>query len=165
MIEAISTADSCGIQGNRIGVAVPATLLIDSHEETVEWWREVRRGFIQAVSVDQKSMESGAQLFGCLWQAGVKTGFVSLEELSSLVCWQPAKMFGLNQKGRLYPGSDADIAIIDPEICSNNSGSIGQEIDCQLLSSGNVTNLLRGGVPAVSKSGRWVTGTPVREPI
>lgn len=164
MMEAISIAESCGAPGNRIGVTVPARLLLDSYEEGIEWWREVRRGFIQAVSVDQKSMDLGAQLLACLWRAGVKTGFVSLEELSSLVCWQPAKMFGLNQKGRLYPGNDADIAIIDPEICSDHSGSSVQEIDCE-SSSGIVTNLLRSGVAAASKSGRWVGGTPIREPI
>ena len=40
-------------------------------------------------------------------------GLISLERLVELVAVEPARVFGLDAKGSLTPGSDADIALLD----------------------------------------------------
>lgn len=44
------------------------------------------------------------------WQRGK----ISLSRLVDLVATAPARIFGLEQKGRLAPGTDADIVLVDP---------------------------------------------------
>lgn len=51
------------------------------------------------------------------WTHGVATGRISPERFVALTSTNPAKIFGLYpQKGCLRPGSDADIAIWDPDL-------------------------------------------------
>ena len=51
-----------------------------------------------------------------LYTFGVGQGNLSLNQWVDLCCTMPAKIFGLYpQKGSLFPGSDADIVIFDPE--------------------------------------------------
>ena len=51
-----------------------------------------------------------------LWTSAVNSGRMSPNEFVALHCTNPAKIFGLYpQKGTIMPGSDADIAIWDPE--------------------------------------------------
>jgi dihydropyrimidinase len=51
------------------------------------------------------------------WTHGIATGRISPERFVALTSTNPAKIFGLYpQKGCLRPGSDADIAIWDPEL-------------------------------------------------
>ncbi len=50
-----------------------------------------------------------------LWNAGVNTGKISPTRFVELNCTNPAKIFGMYpQKGTLAVGSDADIAVWDP---------------------------------------------------
>ncbi len=50
-----------------------------------------------------------------LFSHGVMTGRISPEHFVALTSANPAKLFGLwPQKGRLAPGADADVVIIDP---------------------------------------------------
>jgi dihydropyrimidinase len=50
-----------------------------------------------------------------LWTQGVVNGHITPNQFVALHCTNPAKIFGLYpQKGILAPGSDADIAIWDP---------------------------------------------------
>ncbi|MBM4370463.1 MAG: dihydropyrimidinase [Deltaproteobacteria bacterium] len=52
-----------------------------------------------------------------LYTTGVRAGRISLEQMVGMVCENPAKLFGLwPRKGVLQPGSDADLAIFDPEL-------------------------------------------------
>jgi allantoinase len=39
---------------------------------------------------------------------------LSLNRMAELVCWNPAKRYGLRGKGDLAPGCDADIVLVDP---------------------------------------------------
>ena len=50
-----------------------------------------------------------------IYTRGVRKGRISLEKMVSVLSSNPARIFGLYpQKGSLAIGSDADIAIIDP---------------------------------------------------
>ena len=124
--------------------------MLDPGEAAAEWWLEVRAGVVAAVSV---GAAAGTQLAARLWWAGVAAGRVTLEELAALLCRQPAWLFGLPTKGRLYPGCDADLMVLDPEAESKGH------------TRGAVALVLRGGADAAVRPGRWIGATPVREPM
>lgn len=46
---------------------------------------------------------------------GVETGLIDLSRWVHACCTRPAEIFGLERKGRLRPGCDADIVLFDPE--------------------------------------------------
>lgn len=47
-------------------------------------------------------------------ELGVRTGRIDLSRWVSACCTRPAEIFGLERKGRLRPGCDADIVVFDP---------------------------------------------------
>lgn len=54
--------------------------------------------------------------FQLLYSEGVTKGRISLPRFVELVATNPAKIYGLYpQKGTLFPGSDADIVLLDPK--------------------------------------------------
>jgi dihydropyrimidinase len=54
--------------------------------------------------------------FGLLYSHGVSTGHLTLEQFVGITSANAAKLFGLwPRKGRVAPGADADLVIIDPE--------------------------------------------------
>ncbi len=52
-------------------------------------------------------------LLSGLYTEGTKRG-MSLQHIAELVCWNPAKRFGLRSKGDLAIGYDADVVLFDP---------------------------------------------------
>ena len=54
-----------------------------------------------------------AQFYVPLFLGAAVDGQISLERVVDLIATQPAKRFGLARKGRLEPGCDADIAIVN----------------------------------------------------
>ena len=111
-----------------------------------------------------------------LWRAGVAPGHIALEELAALLCWQPARLLGLPGKGRLHPGCDADLAVLDPEAPATDRGEdTTQRVEEDAAAGtkhgqaagrhGAVVRLLRGGEDAAATPGRWMRATPVREPF
>lgn len=50
-----------------------------------------------------------------MYEHGVRTGKISLPELVETTSTGPARVFGLERKGRIVPGADADLVIFDPE--------------------------------------------------
>jgi allantoinase len=52
-------------------------------------------------------------LLPALVSEGMKRG-MSLNHMARVTSWNPARRFGLNAKGDLAPGFDADIALVDP---------------------------------------------------
>ena len=161
MRRAVATARSSGGPGSGVAVAAPAELLLDAGEAAAEWWLEVRAGVVAAVSV---GAGAGTQLAARLWWAGVAAGRVTLEELAALLCRQPAWLFGLPAKGRLYPGCDADLMVLDPEAELRGAGPEGGAATTE-RPRGAVVLALRGGADAAARPGRWIGATPVREPM
>jgi dihydropyrimidinase len=47
---------------------------------------------------------------------GVAAGRISWSRLVEVCCANPARIFGLGDKGRLEPGADADVVIYDPRV-------------------------------------------------
>lgn len=61
------------------------------------------------------------------WTHAVTTGRISPERFVALTSTNPAKIFGLYpQKGSLQPGSDADIAIWDPDLSIKYGAKVAQ---------------------------------------
>ena len=49
-----------------------------------------------------------------IWSLGVAAGHLTPSDFVRLVATQPARLFGLAQKGRIAPGADADLVLWDP---------------------------------------------------
>lgn len=177
MRAALATAMRSGEPGSGIAVAAPAHLLLAGQQAAAEWWAEVRSGTVRMVSVEADDDAADSHLLARLWQAGVAAGNIALEELAAVLCWQPARLLGLPAKGRLHPGCDADLAVLDPEapatergeegtLSGDDDGSAnGMEDGKAALLCGAVVRMLRNGEDAISKPGRWIRATPVREPL
>lgn len=50
-----------------------------------------------------------------MFAAGVRARRISLQRMLEVCCLNPARLFGLTQKGRIAPGADADLLLLDPE--------------------------------------------------
>lgn len=96
-------------------------------------WRALQDGALQVVSTDHcpftavekaSSLHDYSQIpggvpsiemrFAAIHTRGVRSGLLSLNQWVALCCTQPAQIAGLPNKGRLTPGSDADVVIFDP---------------------------------------------------
>ena len=54
-------------------------------------------------------------LLPLLYSEGVARGRLTLPRLVAALCEEPARLFGLgHRKGRLAPGYDADVVVLDP---------------------------------------------------
>ena len=171
MREALDTAQRSGEPGNGIAVAAPAHLLLAEPRAAAEWWPAVRSATVRMVSVDADEGVADRQLLAHLWRAGVAAGNIALEELAALLCWQPARLLGLPDKGRLHPGCAADLAILDPEARApeRRTGEAhqvdGDDDGGAAGGRGVVIQMLRGGAESTASPGSWVRATPVRESI
>ena len=169
MRAALATALRSGEPGSGIAVAAPAHLLLAEPRAAAEWWPAVRSGTVRMVSLGAEEGAADRQFLARLWRAGVAPGHITLEELAALLCWQPARLLGLPAKGRLHPGCDADLAVLDPEAPTTDrveDGPLrGEDADAVGSERGAVVRMLRRGKDAVDIPGRWVRATPVREPM
>ena len=194
MRAALATALRSGEPGSGIAVAAPAHLLLAEPMAAAEWWPAVRYGTVRMVSLGAEEGAADRQFLARLWRAGVAAGHIALEELAALLCWQPARLLGLPAKGRLHPGCDADLAVLDPEALATDRGEDAAQHSDDTGSGmerheafepsgalrvphgredagvsghgrGAVVQVLRGGEDAVATPGRWIRATPVREPL
>ncbi|MEW6623516.1 MAG: dihydropyrimidinase [Bacillota bacterium] len=97
-------------------------------------WQGISQGYIQIVSSDHCAFNSEQKAVGkscfrdvapgipgtetllpLLYSEGVCKGRITLNQLVEILAYNPAKIFGLApEKGLICNGSDADLAIIDP---------------------------------------------------
>ena len=94
------------------------------------------------------------------WTHAVVTGRITPERFVALTSTNPAKIFGLYpQKGCLHPGSDADIAIWDPNLSVKYGVDVAQHrTDYNLFEGWNlkgmpVTIMQRGKI--LVENGQW----------
>lgn len=122
-----------GFEGAKY-VCSPA-LRTEEHRDAL--WQAIQRNWINAVSSDhcgfdyehQKHMGYGEgnsfadipngapslqNRLNILWTYGVETGKLSKSRFVDLMATQPAKINGLEKKGRLAAGYDGDVVIFDP---------------------------------------------------
>jgi dihydropyrimidinase len=115
-------------QGAKAKIAPPLRTSADSHA----LWSAINDGVIDVVasdhsafSVEEKNPSTGIldagfgapgveTLLPVMYEVGVRQSRISLEQLVSVLAERPAAIFGLERKGRIAAGFDADIVIFDP---------------------------------------------------
>jgi dihydropyrimidinase len=119
-----------GFEGAKFVCSPP--LRSERHREVL--YKALRQGALQGISTDhcpfnykgQKELGLGdftkipnglpaiEHRLSVLYDGAVRTGKLSETELVSLTSHGPAKLFGLDKKGTIAPGYDADIVVFDP---------------------------------------------------
>ena len=150
MRAALATALRSGEPGSSIAVAAPAHLLLAEPHAAAEWWPSVRSGMVRMVSLGAEEGAAARQFLAGRWRVGVAAGHIAIKELAALLCWQPAWLLGLPAKGRLHPGCDADLAMLDPEAPAPRS--------CTWALCGSLVDDQGGGVAGqgCSCSASWI---------
>ncbi len=107
---------------------------IRAQEEQANLWRALGQNHLQVVSTDhcpftmaEKESRSAnySQIpggvpsievrFAAVYSQGVRAGHLSLAQWVDVCCTTPARLFGLQSKGEIAIGYDADLVIFDPE--------------------------------------------------
>ncbi|TNE88595.1 MAG: hypothetical protein EP330_14585 [Deltaproteobacteria bacterium] len=108
----------------------------DEHDRKT-LWTAMKRGRLDCLASDHmpSAFSNGstegipsAELLFPLMLSAVKYGRLSLELLASLCCEAPARIFGLENKGRIEKGADADLVLF-------SEGELTRVTDKDLLSS------------------------------
>ncbi len=102
-----------------------------SEEDRVALVEGLKKGVIDVIATDhaphtedEKELEFGFAPFGVvgletvvglIFDRIVMSGIISMQRFAEVMSKNPAKILGLNNKGSLEVGKDADITIIDPE--------------------------------------------------
>jgi hypothetical protein len=94
----------------------------------------------------------------------VEFGALKLDDFVRKACLNPARMFGLNSKGHLGCGADADIAVIDPKVRKPTwvlaHGDIVLQSGTVIGRGGRVATTLRGVASLQSEGVECVIATP-----
>jgi allantoinase len=120
--------------GSKAGVLAKVNPPIRAREDVEFLWEKLLEGRIDWVVSDhaccRHETKAAKRTFGNIWLA--KSGFggteyllpalvsegtrrgLSLGRIASLTSLNPARRFGLNSKGDIAPGLDADLALVDP---------------------------------------------------
>ena len=120
--------------GAKAGVLAKVNPPIRPREDVEYLWQQVLAGRVDWVVSDhaccRHETKAAKKTFGNIWLAksgfggteyllpalvseGMKRG-LSLNRISQLLCFNPARRFGLNSKGDIAEGLDADLALVDP---------------------------------------------------
>jgi dihydroorotase len=58
----------------------------------------------------------GVQTILPLLLTGVRDGWLTLEDVVRVTCTAPADVYGMTGKGRIVPGHDGDLVLVDPDV-------------------------------------------------
>lgn len=164
---------------------------IRSAEDEARMWAALREGLVHHLSSDHAPSTLAQKRAGDVWEVhfglpGIDStmplmldaalrGEITLERLVKTYATGPARLYGLAGKGRVEPGADADLALVDPEArwTLSDDGVIskagwtpyaGREVRGRV-----VATLLRGRViardgaaPAGKPGGRFLAGAGAR---
>ncbi len=114
--------------GPRMKMNPPVRLAEDGHGEAL--LRGLAAGRVDMVASDHAPHTAAEKLGGDIWAAhagaagvetsvavlltlGVDAGHLSLERFVEVISAAPARVWGLRAKGRLEPGADADLTLLD----------------------------------------------------
>jgi dihydroorotase-like cyclic amidohydrolase len=115
----------------RVGMAAKGNPPLRSQSDVNALWRGLASGRIRTVGTDNVLRETAPGT--TIWDTGVghcsmefaipllitygvKAGRISLEDLAGLMCDNPARLYGIDDRKRgLVPGGDADIVLVDLE--------------------------------------------------
>ena len=120
-----------GFEGAKYVIAPP----LRKKEDTEALWKALADGEIQTVSTDHCSFTTEQKRLGktdfrkipggmpgvetrgiLMYSEGVRKGRITLSDMCRLLCENPAKLYGMYpRKGVIAPGSDADIAVLNPD--------------------------------------------------
>jgi dihydropyrimidinase len=143
------------LSGDRRAQSLAVRPPIRASAEREALWAALARRTIDIVSSDhcprvpcassQPAGVSGIEVRLALVHAlGVGGGLIDLPRWVEVCCTRPAEVFGLDRKGRLRPGCDADIVLFDP----------GKEVAL-------AAETLHSAIPFASYEGMTVRGFPV----
>jgi dihydropyrimidinase len=118
-----------GVEGCRY-ICSPPLRDTSNHEPL---WDYIKRGVLESVSTDHCPFNSEQKARGLdnfslvpnglaliqhrlakLWDEGVNAGRITRSELVARTSTTVARRFGLQNKGALLPGKDADVVVVDP---------------------------------------------------
>jgi dihydropyrimidinase len=86
--------------------------------------------------------------FPLIYAGGVRTGRFSANRWVEMCCTTPARLFGLERKGNIAVGYDADLVVFDPETrVKLSTDTLHENVDWTLYNGVEVT-----GWPAVTIS-------------
>jgi dihydroorotase (multifunctional complex type) len=94
-------------------------------------WQAVASGAVEYVASDHAPSSRAQKRVGTIWDAdfglpgldttfsvlldGAARGLLTYERVVEVYSEAPARVYGLRGKGRLEPGSDADLVLVDPD--------------------------------------------------
>ncbi len=122
------TADTYGRLGNRAIMSPP----LRTSDDVDALFDRLRDGTLSVVSTDHVPLPRDRKERGPWWESAfginslqtslpvfhdvaVNERGLSYPALVRLLCRNPARTFGLPQKGRIDPGADADLVVFDPD--------------------------------------------------
>ena len=116
-------------------IEAPERIPLCAERDRRSLWTAVKRGRLSCIASDhhfhtsdgEKSVP-GSELVFSLMMSAVHSGRLSMERFVSLCCESPADIFGLDNKGYVEKGRDADLVLF-------TEGSIGTVDDKMLLST------------------------------
>lgn len=141
-------------------------------------WTAVKRGRLDCIASDHHSLPAGhadvrgvpgAELLFPLMLSAVRYGRLSLELLVSLCSENPARIFGLESKGRIVKGADADLILF-------SEGEVARVAEAELMSGAGWSPYVdREAAPKpelvmvagtiVAKRGKVVADAPTGRPV
>lgn len=147
--------------GREVSVVSTDTCSFTREQKAMWWDKEGGYGDFTKIPMGLPGLDTMVPI---VYTQGVRAGWISMNRLVELCCWNPARLMGLDhRKGDIAPGMDADITVIDPSHTRTvRPDRLQSRADWNpyegMKLGGFATHTLVRGTPVV-ENGR-VTGTP-----